>query len=147
MVGREVEVIPGHDLLFTWKGKKKLFDLVKVRTERQFAEKLAELAKADQFNDELTINMFCIGFNWKKTGPVVSFQETEDIIEEFCQSNGFGSTEVYDKLQDAFCESGIFNKAIVQASRKLREPMKGTAPKTPRGSDTGEAGQTSISTK
>lgn len=153
MVGREVEVIPGKDMLFTWKGKRKLFDILEVRTERQFAEKMAELAKADQLTDDLVIKIFCVGFNWRKDGPVITQEETEDIIEEFCQINGFGTTEVYDKLQDAFCESGIYNKAIIQASRKLRDQMNEgiipevhEIPEVERGPDTGEAGQISTLT-
>jgi hypothetical protein len=148
VVGREVEVIPGKDLLFTWRSKRKLFDLVEVRTERQFAEKMAELAKADQLNDELTVKMYCIGFNWRKDGPVVSPEETEEIIEEFCQVNGFGTTEVYDKLIDAFCESGIYNKAVILASRKLRDQMKNgelpqiEPPQEDKGADMGEDGKT-----
>jgi len=145
VVGREVEVIPGHDLLFTWRSKKKLFELVDARTERQFAEKMAELAKNDQLDDELTVKMYCIGFNWKIGGNVVSFEETEDIIEEFCQINCFGTTEVYDKLIDAFCESGIYNKSLIQASRKLREQLKDED--LTGGSDKGEAGQTLTLTK
>jgi hypothetical protein len=152
VVGREVEVIPGKDLLFTWRSKRKLFDLVEVRTERQFAEKMAELAKADKLNDELTVKMYCIGFNWRKDGPIISSEETEEIIEEFCQVNGFGTTEVYDKLIDAFCESGIYNKAVILASRKLRDQMKNgelpqiEPPKEDKGADMGEVGKISTLT-
>lgn len=151
MVGREVEIIPGHELLFTWRGKRKLFELVGASTENQFAIKMGELAKADGLDDELFANMYYIGLNWKKGAPVISQEETEDIIEEFCQINGYGSNEVRDKLIDAFCESGIYDKSVIQASRKLREQM--TEDKVIElskmdkgGSDTGEAGQTSTLT-
>lgn len=152
MVGREVEILPGKDLLFTWKGKRKLFELVGARSETQFALNMAELAKADKLDDELFSKMYCIGLNWRKNGPVISQEETEDIIEEFCQINGFGSTEVRDKLIDAFCESGIYNKEVIMASRKLQAQVAEdkiielTKKKDSGKSDTGEAGQTSIST-
>lgn len=151
MVGREVEILPGKELLFTWRGKRKLFELVGASTENQFAIKMGELAKADGLDDELFSKMYCIGLNWKKGAPVISQEETEDIIEEFCQINGYGSNEVRDKLIDAFCESGIYDKSVIQASRKLREQM--TEDKVIElskmdkgGSDTGEAGQTSTLT-
>lgn len=151
MVGREVEILPGKELLFTWRGKRKLFELVGASTENQFAIKMGELAKADGLDDELFANMYYIGLNWKKGAPVISQEETEDIIEEFCQINGYGSNEVRDKLIDAFCESGIYDKSVIQASRKLREQM--TEDKVIElskmdkgGSDTGEAGQTSTLT-
>lgn len=112
---------------------------------------MGELAKADGLNDELFSKMYCIGLNWKKGAPVISQEETEDIIEEFCQINGYGSNEVRDKLIDAFCESGIYDKSVIQVSRKLREQM--TKDKVIElskmdkgGSDTGEAGQTSTLT-
>jgi len=151
MVGRETEVIPGKDLLFTWKGKRKLFELVGARTEQQFANKMAELAKSDGLDDELFAQMYCIGFNWRKNGTVISQEETVDIIEEFCQVNGFGSNEVRDKLIDAFCESGIYDKNVIMASRKLQAQMTEdkllelSKKKDSVGSDTGEAGQTSTS--
>lgn len=151
MVGREVEILPGKELLFTWRGKRKLFELVGASTENQFAVKMGELAKADGLDDELFANMYYIGLNWKRGAPVISQEETEDIIEEFCQINGYGSNEVRDKLIDAFCESGIYDKSVIQASRKLREQM--TEDKVIElskmdkgGSDTGEAGQTSTLT-
>ena len=151
MVGREVEILPGKELLFTWRGKRKLFELVGVSTENQFAIKMGELAKTDKLDDELFGKMYCIGLNWKRGGPVISQEETEDIIEEFCQINGYGSNEVRDKLIDAFCESGIYDKSVIQASRKLREQM--TEDKVIElskmdkgGSDTGDAGQTSTLT-
>ena len=152
MVGREVEVLPGKDLLYTWRSKRKLFDLVGARTERQFAEQMGELAKADKLDDDICAKMYCIGFNWRSNGPVISQEQTEDIIEEFCQVNGFGTDEVWSKLVDAFCESGIYNKALIMASRKLKAQMNSdTAPELAKqpdtgGSDTGEVGQTSTST-
>lgn len=152
MVGREVEILPGKSLLFTWKGKRKLFELVDTRTENQFAIKMGELAKTDKLDDELFSKMYCIGLNWKKGGPVISLEETEDILEEFCQINGYGSGEVRDTLIDAFCESGIYDKDIIAASRKLKkqaaeDTLKGLQKKAEsRGPDPGEAGQTSTST-
>jgi hypothetical protein len=152
MVGREVEVLPGKDLLFTWKGKRKLFELVGARTETEFANKMAELAKTDGLDDELFADMYYIGLNWRKDGPVIPREEVADIIEEFCQVNGFGSNEVRDKLIDAFCESGIYDKNVIMASRKLQAQMAEdklrelTKKKDSGKSDTGEAGQTSTLT-
>lgn len=140
MVGREVELIPGKDVLFTWKGKKKLFDLLEVRTEKQFALKMAELGKDDKLDDDFISKMFCIGLNWKKDGPVISQDETEDILEEFCQINGFGSEEIHNKLLDSLCESGIYNKALVKVGKKISEDR---IKEFERGPDTGEPGQTS----
>jgi len=152
MVGREVEVLPGKDLLFTWKGKRNLFELVGPRTETEFANKMAELAKTDGLDDELFADMYYIGLNWRKDGPVIPREEVADIIEEFCQVNGFGSNEVRDKLIDAFCESGIYDKNVIMASRKLQAQMAEdklrelTKMKDSGKSDTGEAGQTSTLT-
>lgn len=152
MVGREVEILPGKDLLFTWKSKRKLFELVGARTETQFALKMAELAKADKLDDELFSKMYCIGLNWRKDGPVISQEETVDLIEEFCQVHGFGSNEVRDLLIDVFCESGIYDKNVIMASRKLRaqisedKVLELTKKKDSAGPDTGEDGQTSTLT-
>jgi len=143
MVGREVELIPGYDILYTWKGKRKLFDLLGVRTERQFALKMAELGKEDQLDDEMIAKIFCIGLNWKKDGAVITSEETGDILEEFCQINGFGSEEINNMLLDAFCESGIYNKALIQVGRKISENK---LKELERGTDTGEAGQISTLT-
>jgi len=143
MVGREVELIPGYDILYTWKGKRKLFDLLGVRTERQFALKMAELGKEDQLDDEMISKIFCIGLNWKKSGPIISQEDIGDLLEEFCQINGFGSEEINNKLLDAFCESGIYNKALIQVGRKISENK---LKELERGTDTGEAGQISTLT-
>ncbi len=149
MVGREVEVLPGKNLLFTWRGKRKLFELLGVHTENQFAKKMGELQKEDGLDDQLYTQMYCIGLNWKKDEPVISPKEAEDIIEEFCQVHGFGSNEVRDTLIDAFCESGIFDKAVISASRKLKDKLNEDAIielAEKRKLDTGEAGPTSTST-
>lgn len=152
MVGREVEILPGKDMLFTWKGKRKLFGLIGVSTERQFAEKMGELAKDDGLDDELFADMYYIGLNWRKDGPIIPREGVVDILEEFCQANGFGSNEVRDKLIDAFCESGIYDKDVITASRKLKAQMAedkllGLSKKKDSGkTDTGEPGQISTST-
>lgn len=123
MVGGEVEILPGKGLLFTWKTKVKLFELIEAQTEKQFAVKMGELQAQDQLNNELYEKMYFIGFNWKKDAPIITKEETADIIEEFCQVNKFGSEEVKDKLIESLCNSGILNKGIIAATKKLQQDI------------------------
>lgn len=158
MVGREVELkgVPDKSVLFTLKGKLKLFDLLGVRTENQFGQKIEQLQLEDKLDDELFFQMYEIGINWDITKPVIPYEKIPDILEEFCQVNGFGTQEIRDTLIDALCNSGILNKAIILANRKLRENfdeskveelVKTRIEQLNRGSDTGEPGQTSTLTK
>lgn len=151
MVGREIELkgLPDKSLLFTWRGKVKLFELLEVKTEVQFAQRMGELQMQDQVSNELYEKMYFIGLNWKRGGPVIPEDSIPDLLEDFCQINGYGSEEVRDTLIDAFVSSGILVKAIVEAGRKARDGMSGETlnrlleqvPK--KGDDTGEVGEIS----
>lgn len=153
MVGREIELkgLDGLSILFTWKGKKKLFDLLGVKTEDQFYTKWYELHRQDQMPDELYEKMYLIGLNWKKEGQFVKEEDVSDLLEEFCLKNGYGSLEVRDTLVDSFVNSGIFFRALVEAGRKARDGMSGDAlakliESQNRGTDTGEPQNSSVST-
>lgn len=150
MVGREIELngLNGPSLLFTWRGKLKLFDLLNVKTEVQFAQRMGELQMQDQVGNELYEKMYFIGLNWKKDGLVIPEESIPDLLEDFCQINGYGSEEIRDTLIDALVNSGILIKAIVEAGRKAREGMSGeTLAKlieqipTPKEDDMGESGE------
>ena len=153
MVGREIELkgVPNKSLLFTLRGKLKLFELMGVRTENQFGQKIEHLQLEDKLDDEYFFKLYEIALNWDKTKPVITLDEILDILEEYCQANGYGTQEIRDTLIDALCNSGILNKAIILANRKLRESfdenqieelVKKRIEQIERGSDT-ENGQTS----
>lgn len=159
MVGREIELkgVPGKSLLFTLKGKHQLFEFMQVRTENQFGQKIEQMQREDLIDDEFFYTLYLIGLNWKKDTPPVLLEEVPEIIEEFCQVNGYANQEVRDTIIDALCNSGILNPSIVKANRKLRDSFDDAKVESlikkrieqieNRGIDTGETGQTSTLTK
>lgn len=121
LVGREVEIIPGRNLLFTWRTKKQLYDFLEVRTQVQFATKFQEVAKNDGLDDEFLEKLFYLGLKWED--PDLRIEQVPDIMDAFCTEGKHGIDELFDKLIEALVNSGLLNKALIDAAKQLQREL------------------------
>jgi len=147
MTGTTTEFIPGFNLFFTNNGQKKLYELLGVKTHKQFVKLLDS---EDGLSNEDLEKMILAGLLWEKKG--LTLGDVQDIIEnEFYIKLGKNFEELNEIIIDAFVASGLMNGKRVQAIRKVKEMtaeelenkmFEIMSTKKKPGEDKGEAGKT-----
>ena len=119
MTGTKVEFIPGYSLFFTNFGQKKLYELLGVKTQRQFMNLLNTRStdEAGLSNEELE-KMILAGLIWEHKS--LTLEDTQDLVERYYIS-GKGFEDLNEVIIDAFAESGLMDKKRVQALRNLKD--------------------------
>lgn len=119
MVGTKIELIPGYSLFFTNYGQKKLYELLGLRSHRQFMTFLNERNSGDMgLSNEEIEKIVLAGLSWEHKS--LSLEETADLIERYYLT-GKGFDDLNDVIIDSFCESGLMDKKKVAIIRKLRD--------------------------
>lgn len=142
MVSGPVDFVGEYALNFAWKGKKKMFNLLGVRTQEQFLYKLSSFAsnlnnlpKDEKVNidsiggtpDDVYEKIIYAGLIWKhpevkleqKDGDPVDTVYTADIIERFFLE-GHDQVDFDYIIEDALVEAGLFNREQIKFSRIYR---------------------------
>ena len=148
MTGTKVEFIPNYSLFFTNFGQKKLYELLGVKTQRQFMRLLNTRSTDDAglSNEELE-KMVMAGLIWEHKS--ISLEETQELVEQYYLS-GQGFEDLNEVIIDAFAESGLIDKKRVQALRDIKNKTPEelekelleimAAKKAEKGEDKGEVG-------
>lgn len=125
MVGGPVDFIPQYSLFYTNNGQKKMYELLGVRTQAEFAKYIGK--EGGISNDDMDM-MIQAGLVWQH--PDITLKEVQDLIEtEFYIKQG-GDLEIEnDKIIEAFVNSGLLNKERVEYANKVKKLSVLTATK------------------
>lgn len=117
MVGGPVDFIPKYSLFYTNNGQKKMYELLGVRTQAEFAKFLGQDGGIS--NDDMDM-MILAGLVWQH--PEITLEEVQELIEtEFYIKQG-GDLEIEnDKIIEAFVNSGLLNKERIEYANKVKK--------------------------
>lgn len=125
MVGGPVDFVGDYSLNFAWIGRKKMFQLLGVRTHVEFINKL----NAPKGTTEDTYEKIVYSGLFAKH-PSLKLERgendaegsvyVEDIIEQYFLS-GHDQRDFDDIIIDAFVEAGLMNREQITFSRKKRK--------------------------
>lgn len=125
MVGGPVDFVGNYSLNFAWIGRKKMFQLLGVRTHIEFLSKLNDPkgTTEDTYEKIVYSGLFAkhptLNLERGETDAAGSVY-VEDIIEQYFLS-GHDQRDFDDIIIDAFVEAGLMNREQVMFSRKMRE--------------------------
>ena len=115
MVGGPVDFIPSYSLFYTNRGQKKMYELLGVRTQLQFAQ---YLGKPDGLEIEDTEKMIVAGLVWEH--PDITLEKVQDLIDsEFYIKQGGDLETLNANIIEAFVNSGLLNKEKIETAKKI----------------------------
>lgn len=127
MVGGPVDFTGEYALNFSWKGRKKMYELMGVRTHMAFLQKLDDQAKTGT-PDDVYEKIIYAGLIWKhpelkleqKDGDPEGTVYVADIVEQYFQ-DGHDLVQFDEAIIDAFVEAGLMNREQVKFSREIKK--------------------------
>ena len=115
MVGGPVDFIPSYSLFYTNRGQKKMYELLGVRTQLQFAQ---YLGKPEGLEVEDTEKMIVAGLVWEH--PDITLEKVQDLIDsEFYIKQGGDLETLNANIIEAFVNSGLLNKEKIETAKKI----------------------------
>ena len=111
--------LPGKDLFFTLSSQLKLYELYGVKSHKEFMNKFTEKDKsATGLEPTDFINVIYAASLFENKD--MKIEEVGGLIDEY-MLDGNGQDDLYILLLEAFANSGMTDKNIVEAIKKSRE--------------------------